>query len=196
MPSTVSDARDLLIASVLSPDPVMYIDDRWLYDRTENLHDVREINLATQGPIVRSEGADITIVGAGYSSYLCEQAKPELQNNGVNAEIIDLRVINPIEPSVIIESVKKTKNLLVVDGGWSNCGLAGEIIASVTERLSPSVLETSPRRMTLPNAPAPTSRTLENAYYIGHEDIVKNVLSQVRDLIFEIYTIFLTNIFM
>ena len=181
MPSTVSDARDLLIASVLCPDPVMYIDDRWLYERTDTLSDIQEINLSTQGPVVRSPGTDITIVGSGYSSYLCEQAKYELLNNGVNAEIIDLRVINPIDADIIIDSVKKTKNLLVVDGGWSNCGLAGEIIASVTERLSPSELESSPRRMTLPNAPAPTSRVLESAYYMDHHDIVRYVLSSVAD---------------
>ena len=103
MPSTVSDARDLLIASVLSPDPVMYIDDRWLYDRTEKLEQIEELNLAEQGPRVRRTGTDITLVGAGYSSYLCEQASAQLLDEGISVECIDLRVINPIDPRVIID---------------------------------------------------------------------------------------------
>ena len=147
--STVGDARDLLISSVLSPDPVMFIDDRWLYDREEDLKEIEEIDLAAQGPIKRLNGTDITLVGAGYSSYLCEQAATELKTKGISAEVVDLRVINPIDPSVIVESVKKTGNLLVVDGGWTNCGLAGEIIALVCERLSLGSLKSSPQRITL-----------------------------------------------
>lgn len=163
MPATVSDARDLLIASVLNDDPVLYIDDRWLYERTEILAPVVEKELSREGPILRRSGGDITLVGCGYSAYLCEQAGEELQKKGVHAEVIDIRVLNPFDPSVVIGSVMKTGRLCVVDGGWRTAGFAAEVIASVSEAVS--VLHCRPVRITLPDAPAPTSKVLEAAYY-------------------------------
>ena len=70
MPATVADARDLLIASVLSPDPVMYIDDRWLHDQEDELAPIEETDLATQGPQRLRQGTDITIVGSGHATLL------------------------------------------------------------------------------------------------------------------------------
>lgn len=175
MPSSVADARDLLIASVLSPDPVVYIDDRWLYERIDSLPNISEINLAEQGPKVIQKGSDVTLVGIGYSTYLCEQAQSKLLRSGINAEVIDMRVINPLDVDIVLQSVKKTRHLCVVDGGWSACGIAGEIIASVIERLDCNVLKSSPIRITLPNAPAPCSIGLEKIYYPEVSDIVKKI---------------------
>jgi pyruvate dehydrogenase E1 component beta subunit len=88
-----------------------------------------------------------------------------LQKSGVSAEVIDLRVVNPLCMEEVVESVKRTHRLLVIDGGWSCCGLAGEIIAGVVERVPVGTLVKSPARVTLPPAPAPTSRVLEATYY-------------------------------
>ncbi len=93
MPATVSDARDLLIASVLCKDPVIYIDDRWLYSQTDDLGPVVELNLSKEGPRVLYDGADITIVASSYSTLLATEARSLLLNQGVSAEIVDLRVI-------------------------------------------------------------------------------------------------------
>lgn len=93
---------------------------------------------------------------------------------------MDLRVINPIDYGTIVASVKKTKRLCAVDGGWENCGLAGEIIAGVMERILPSDLASSPTRLTLPSAPSPTSRPLEDAYYIKVEDVVQAVSCKLK----------------
>jgi pyruvate dehydrogenase E1 component beta subunit len=68
--------------------------------------------------------------------------------------------------------VKKTGRLLVIDGGWKNCGIAGEVIASVVEKLSLVDLKSSPQRVTLPDAPAPTSRELEKIYYPDLDKII------------------------
>lgn len=165
MPSTVADARDLLVASVVSNDPVLYIDDRWLYDQEDELGPVVELDLRTQGPKCLIPGTDITIVGAGYGTLLASRASDELRAAGVSAEVVDIRVLNPFDPDVIVSSVRKTKRLLVVDGGWRTAGFAGEVIASTIERIDPSILLTAPRRITLPDAPAPTSRVLEDLYY-------------------------------
>lgn len=177
MPSTVADARDLLIAAVLSPDPVMYIDDRWLYEQTAELGPVVELDLVREGPRIVAEGADITLVGSSYATHLAMQARSELAKSGYSAEVVDLRVLNPFKPDLIRESVLKTGRLVVVDGGWRTCGLSAEVLASVMEGLPPQSLVRSPVRITLPDAPAPTSRSLESLYYPDVKRVVEVALS-------------------
>lgn len=172
MPATPQDARDLLISSVLCDDPVLYIDDRWLYDFEDDLAPVVERPLEREGPRVLLEGTDVTLVGASYSTKLCLVAAETLAERGISAEVVDLRVINPLDSSAIVASAEKTGRLLVVDGGWRTCGLAGEIIARVTEHLAPGVLKRAPVRLTLPDAPAPASGPLERAYYVTEADVV------------------------
>lgn len=164
-PATVADARDLLIASALCPDPVIFIDDRWLYDLEDDLPPVVERSLASERPQCLRTGEDLTIVASGYSTRLALDAAALLQQQGVSAEVIDLRVLNPFYPDSIVASVTKTGRLLVLDGSWRPCGMAGEVIASVVERIAPAALRKSPTRVTLPFSPAPTSRVLEKAYY-------------------------------
>ena len=173
MPSTVADARDLLIASVLCNDPVMFIDDRWLYDQEDDLPPIVEIDLATQRPIVSLRGSDITIVASGYSSLLAREAAQLLKSKGISVEVVDIRVLNPLHTEIIIESIKKTKNLLVVDSGWTSGGFSAEIIAKVVEQLPVDCLNNSPVRIALPDAPAPSSRVLEKAYYTSTDDLVE-----------------------
>ena len=173
MPSTVADARDLLIASVLCNDPVMFIDDRWLYDQEDDLPPIVEIDLATQRPIVSLRGSDITIVASGHSSLLAREAAQRLKSKGISVEVVDIRVLNPLHTEVIIESVKKTKNLLAVDSGWTSGGFSAEIIAKVVEQLPVDCLNNSPVRIALPDAPAPSSRVLEKAYYTSTDDLVE-----------------------
>lgn len=165
MPSTAVDARDLLIASVLCDDPVLYIDDRWLYSRTAMLEDVVERPLAGEGPMIRRAGSDVTLVGTGYSAYLCEEAAGLLAHQKISAEVIDVRVINPFDGAMIVKSVDRTGALCVVDGGWGPAGFAAEVIASVLESIESTRLRCAPIRVTLPFAPAPASRSLEVNYY-------------------------------
>ncbi len=171
MPHSPTDARDLLIASVLCDDPVIYIDDRWLYGLEERAAEIEEIDLRQVGPRVARHGTSVTLVGASHSTQLCLDAAQLLAEDGLSAEVIDLRVISPLDCAVVVQSVRKTRRLVVVDGSWSTCGLAGEIIASVCERLEPGVLASKPARVTLPPAPAPTSKPLEAAYYPTAEDV-------------------------
>ena len=181
MPSSVSDARDLLISSVLCKDPVLYIDDRWLYDFEDYIEPIKELSLKDQKPKVLKEGNDISIIASSYSSRLCLNAAIKLDKKGINCEVVDLRVINPLHTETIISSVKKTGRLLTVDGSWKNCGLAGEIIASVVEQIPINCLKTSPKRLTLPSAPAPTSRLLEKAYYFDDKAICEHVVSLLKN---------------
>jgi len=180
MPYSVSDARDLLIASVLSGDPVVYIDDRWLYTNEEVLQPVVELDLKTQGPKVIRVGSDLTLVAAGYSTHLVLEATKILSSQGINAEVVDVRVLSPLSPELILSSVTKTGRLVVVDGGWSPAGFAGEIIATVTESIDPKILKSSPKRITLPFAPAPAAASLEKNYYPTALDVVKVSIESVK----------------
>jgi pyruvate dehydrogenase E1 component beta subunit len=95
-------------------------------------------------------------------------AADRLADKGISAEVIDLRVLNPFDPEAVVEFVRKTGHLLAIDGGWRTCGMAGEVIAAVAER----GVSARMRRITLPDAPAPSSRMLEKAYYPTVDTIV------------------------
>lgn len=181
MPYTAKDARDLMIASVLSDDPVMFIDDRWLYEKEEPYTEVEVLDLNNVFPQKLSTGNEITIVGISYTSLLCESSAKQLLNEaGITSDVFDIRVLNPLRLDNIIESVRKTGRLLVVDGDWSTCGMAGEIIAKVVENIDISCLKASPARITLPDSPAPTSKNLEDNYYIKEEHIINKVKALLK----------------
>jgi len=172
MPSTVADARDLLIASVLCKDPVIYIDDRWLYEQEADLPPIVELDLKDQKPKISLEGTDVTIVASGHSSYLVRKASDKLKTLNISPEIIDVRVLNPLYIYDIIKSVKKTRKLVVVDPGWISSGFSAELVAKVVENIGVNCLTNPPVRIALPDAPAPTASVLEKEYYTSVEDII------------------------
>ena len=172
MPSTVADARDLLVASVLCKDPVIYIDDRWLYEQEADLPPIVELDLKDQKPQISLEGTDITIVASGHSSYLARKASEKLKSLNIFPEIIDVRVLNPLYIYDIIKSVKKTKKLVVVDPGWVSSGFSAELVAKVVENIEVNCLTSPPVRVALQDAPAPTASVLEKEYYTSVEDII------------------------
>lgn len=179
MPATPQDARDLLIDAVLCDDPVMYIDDRWLYERTAHLPQIVEGDLRKARAVVRRRGTDITLVGAGYSAYLCEQAAEKLAAQNIQCEVVDPRLINPLDEDTILESCARTRALCVVDGGWRNSGFAAEILAFTAEKLGPSAFRSAPVRITLPDTPAPTSKPLERLYYPTVDTVVAAVTASL-----------------
>lgn len=177
MPSTPADARDLLIASVLSNDPTLYIDDRWLYHLDDELAPAADVGLESITPTATryGSGQDCTLVGAGYGALLCRMAAEELANVGVECTVIDPRVINPLDTTALLTSVMETGRLLAVDADWRICGLASEYVSAVSECLPLTTWRARPRRITLPDAPAPTSKPLEEQYYFGRADVAEAV---------------------
>lgn len=171
MPATPADARDLLVASVLCDDPVLYIDDRWLYEVEEALAPIQPKRLDGEGPVVRRVGTDITLVGCGYTTKLCMETAEVLAADGISAEVVDLRVLNPLRPTAILDSVAKTSRVLAVDGDWRSCGLAGEIIALVAEAFDGRSKRLRAARITHPDSPAPTSSALEAEFYFSAETV-------------------------
>ena len=179
MPSTPSDVRDLLYSSVFSDDPVLFIDDKWLHDWIipDEYHKVLE--LKDEGPRVLIDGQDITLVGMGYTTRLCHEVAQELIKKNIKCEVIDLRILNPINCETIIKSCKKTKSLLVVDMSWPQCSVSSEIIAQVSENLSGSDIRVKMKRINTPNHPAPASMQDENKFYIDSKKIELTVLDMI-----------------
>jgi len=176
MPATPSDARNLLIQSVECPDPVIYIDDRWCYEFDEEVDLSRQPGpLSSEKPHTVRSGNDITLVGIGFSTLLCLDVAEHLSVDNISCEVIDLRVLNPLNIAPIVTSVNKTRRLVVVDGGWKNAGMAAEIIASVAESFKGS-WNSPPLRITLPDTPAPSSSVLESIYYPSISDISLQIM--------------------
>lgn len=181
MPTTVKDARDLLIASVLCSDPVLFVEDRWLYDEEDELDPIgEELILSKEDSNVLIEGNDLTIVANSFSCLQAKRVINELNGEGYSIELIDLRILNPMKYDKLVNSVEKTGRLLSIDGGWTNCGVAGEVIASITERIEPTSLLSRPVRLTLTDAPAPTSKPLESEYYLSEEKIKNSILDMLK----------------
>ena len=173
MPSTPHDAKGLLIAAVADGNPVLYIDDRWLYDEVGPVaEEMYTVPIGTAA--VRKKGADVTIVATSYMAVEAMKAVEVLAERGVDAEVIDLRSIKPWDRELVFDSVRKTGRLVISDAAWKTAGVAAEIAASVSTELF-DALKAPIQRVTLPDAPAPVSVALERAYYITAGDIVTAV---------------------
>lgn len=171
MPATAKDAKGLMSAAIKDPNPVVFIDDRWLYGEEGHVpEDLYEVEIG-KARVARS-GSDISLIASSYSAHLCMIAAKELEAAGIHAEVVDLRTIKPIDRAAVAASVVGTGRALVVDGGWRSFGVSAEVMAVINEEAFSS-LKTAPRRLALPDAPAPASRTLEGTYYFEVADIVE-----------------------
>jgi pyruvate dehydrogenase E1 component beta subunit len=170
MPSTPYDAKGLMIAAIEDDNPVVYMDDRWLYNLEGEVPE--EIYSVPIGKgIIRREGKDVTLVANSYMVVESMKAAEDLEREGIDLEVIDLRSVKPLDETLLFESIKKTGRLVIADGGWKTCGMAAEISALISENIF-DVLKAPIMRVTLPDAPAPASRTLEKNYYPDFKTIV------------------------
>jgi len=181
MPATPRDAKGLLFAAVADGNPVMYIDDRWLYDEEG---DVPEEPYETPIGVahVLREGSDVTIAATSYMVKLSMDAAHALEADGISAEVIDVRSLTPLDDALICGSVVKTGRVVVADAAWRSAGAAAEIAARIAEQAFDS-LRAPIARVTLPDVPAPTAPNLEKAYYPTTADITnaaRSVLARTQ----------------
>ena len=177
MPSTAYDAKGLLVASVRDGNPVVFIDDRWLYKDVGRVpEELYSVPLGVGA--IRRTGRDLTIVATSYLAAEAVRAAETLAAEGIDAEVVDPRTLKPLDEELILGSVRRTHRLLIADGAWRMCGAAAEIAALVAERAF-DALKAPIRRLTLPEAPAPSSSALEAGYYPRRDDVV----SAARELV-------------
>lgn len=177
-PASPYDAKGLLVAAVRDDNPVLYIDDRWLYQTEEEVPDeIYEVPLG-KGKICR-EGADVTVVAVSYLVKEAMTAAAELAKQGISVEVIDPRTLKPLDTDLILSSVKKTGRLVIADPDNPICSLGDHISSLVYGSLFGS-LKTSIQKINLPDAPAPASTALEKAYYPDHQNITAAVKTLFR----------------
>jgi pyruvate dehydrogenase E1 component beta subunit len=176
MPTTPADAKGLLVAAVLDPAPVIILEHRWLYDVVGPVE--QELKPATIGEsLVVRPGEDVTLVGCSYMTLECLRAAEVLADNGIQAEVIDLRTIAPLDFETIRESVDRTGRLVVIDSGHIQFGVTAEILARTVE--SGVILKSPPVRLGLPQAPTPTTAALADGYYPRAINVLQAVTRQL-----------------
>jgi len=159
MPSSAAEAKGLLKTAIRDDNPVIFFEHRIEFNKTYEVPEGEYIIPFGVAHILK-KGKDITIVGTSNLALKALQAAEELTKEGINAEIIDPRTLVPLDRDTIIESVKKTGRLLIVDEGYERCGVAGEIAMSVLKDVFYH-LNAPIERLTTPNVPIPFSPALE-----------------------------------
>ncbi|MBP6876712.1 MAG: pyruvate dehydrogenase complex E1 component subunit beta [Phenylobacterium sp.] len=171
-PYDAADAKGLLKAAIRDPNPVVFLEHEMMYgqefDVPEDVDWVVPIGKAK----VRREGKDVTITAHSRMVGLALKAAEELAAEGIEAEVIDLRTLRPLDHETIVESVKKTNRLVTAEEGWGPMGVGAEVVARVLEHAF-DYLDAPPARVHQKDVPLPYAANLEALSLPSVEDIVK-----------------------
>lgn len=132
-PYSASDAKGLLKAAIRNPNPVVFLEHEVLYGHSFELPDVEDFVLPIGKAKIEKVGSDVTIVSYSLGMHYSMLAAKELENEGISAEVVNLRTLRPIDLETILQSVKKTNRVVVVEEGWSYAGIASEVCALIVE---------------------------------------------------------------
>jgi pyruvate/2-oxoglutarate/acetoin dehydrogenase E1 component len=172
-PATPHDAKGLLIAAVEDDNPVVYLEHRWLHG-TFGPVPAAPYRVPIGPVAVARPGTDVTIVATSYMTIEALRAAARLAEDGIEAEVLDVRTLRPLDHATIRRSVEKTGHLVLADIGWTTGGFTAEVLARLVEDALPA-LRRPPRRIGSPDCPAPTSPALARHYYPEAADIVAAV---------------------
>ncbi len=177
MPATPYDAKGLMISAIEDNNPVIFLEHRWLHTITGKVPEAIYRIPIGKANIARS-GSDVTIVAFSYMVIEALFAANILMTLGIDAEVIDMRSIRPLDADAVLESVKKTGHLVVADQAWKTGGIAGEIIALTCEEAF-GFLKANPVRLTLPDIPSPSTPGLTKYYHPRAINIINSVLKML-----------------
>jgi len=178
MPSTPHDAKGLLLSAILDNNPVCVFEHRWVMKK-EGVVPEGLYRVPIGKAICRRPGRDVTIVGASHAVDLALQAAARLAGEGIDAEVVDLRTIKPLDEEAVLASLHKTGRLLVVDTGWMKGGVCAEIGCLAAER-GYTDLKAPVARVGLPDIPTPAGYTLEQYFYPDAARIAAAAMNLVR----------------
>lgn len=159
-PATVQDARCMLAPALALPDPVVIFEHAQLYNEEDDIDPEAECDI--RSACVRRSGTDITLVTYGGSLPKTVRAAAQLAEDGIDAEVIDLRVLRPLDDAALTGSLARTHRMLVVDEGWKTGSLAAEILARIVEQAFYE-LDAPPVRVCSAEVPVPYARHMEEA---------------------------------
>ena len=172
LPATPADAKGLLKTAIRQADPVIFLEHESLYGMRGEVPEDSEFVVPFGHAHILREGKDVTIVTYSKCVYDALKAAQTLENSGIDAEVIDLRTLNPLDIGAVVESVKKTGRAIVVYEGWRTGGAGAEIAQQIHEAAFDH-LDAPVARVASLDTPMPYNRHLEHAALPSVEDIVK-----------------------
>ena len=178
VPSTPYEAKGLLISSIRDDNPKVFFEHRLLYPMKGPVPE-EEYTIPFGSAEIKREGTDVTIVALGLMVHKALRAADRLKEEGVSAEVVDPRTIVPLDEKTILDSVKKTSRLVVVDEDYKRCSFSSEVSAIVAEE-GLEYLSAPIRRVATPNVPLPYNPTIQRSILPDEAKIVEAVLSLVR----------------
>jgi pyruvate dehydrogenase E1 component beta subunit len=170
-PYFAADAKGLLKAAIRDPNPVIFLENEIVYGRSFPVPKLDDFVLPIGRAKVIRDGHDVTLVAHSISVGLIMEAAEELSKEGIEAELIDLRTIRPLDTDTIIESVKKTNRIVTVEQGWPVCSIGSEIAAVVVDQAF-DYLDAPPARIAGKDVPMPYAANLEKLALPSVHDIV------------------------
>jgi pyruvate dehydrogenase E1 component beta subunit len=172
-PATVEDARGMLLAALDDPDPVFIFEHATLYPLEGEVdEEPRPVDICRAS--VRREGGDVTLVTYGGSLAACLAAADDLADEGIEAEVVDLRTLRPLDMDTVLVSLGKTHHAAIVDEGWKTGSLAGEVSAQIMER-GFDLLDWPVQRVCSAEVPIPYAKHLEDAALPSRERVAATV---------------------
>jgi pyruvate/2-oxoglutarate/acetoin dehydrogenase E1 component len=173
VPSTPYNAKGLLMAAIRDDDPVIFFEHLVLLDTSGSVPEESYVVPIGKAEIARP-GKDVSVVALGRMRLFALQAAEELAKDGIDVEVVDPQSISPLDESTILESVKKTRRLVVVDEDNPRCSVAHDIVTLAAQQAF-DYLDAPPQTVTAPHTPVPFSPVLEDSYIPGPADIAAAV---------------------
>ena len=171
VPSDPYTAKGLMTAAIRDNDPVIVFNNRQIMGIRFDVDVPEEPYTVEIGSSrILREGSDVTLVGIGYTTKVCLDAAAELEASGHSVEVLDLLSLSPMDEDGILESVRKTHKIVIVDEDYPRCSIASDISALVAEQAF-DYLDAPPRRINSPHSPVPYSVPLE-ALWVPNKDMV------------------------
>ncbi len=174
MPYSAADAKGLLKSAIRDPNPVIFLENEILYGRTFDVPQVDDLAIPLGKARIWREGSDVTIVSFGIGMQYALEAADKLAEEGISAEVIDLRTIRPMDTGAIINSVMKTNRLVTVEEGWPQ-GSVGSYISSVVMQEAFDYLDAPVINCTGKDVPMPYAANLEKLALITTDEVIAAV---------------------
>ena len=173
-PYDAADAKGLMKAAIRTEDPVVFLENELLYGRSFDVPEVEDFVLPIGKARIMRQGSDVTIVSYSIGVGLALEAADELAGEGIDAEVIDLRTLRPLDTATVLASLKKTNHLVIVEEGWPVCSIASEL-AMVAMEHGFDDLDAPVMRVCNEDVPLPYAHNLEKAALIDTPRVVKAV---------------------
>ena len=180
MPSTPADAKGLMAAAIRDDGPVVYFEDRMLYNLRDAVPEGDHVVPIGSAEVKRA-GRDVTIIAIGRMVHVAMAAAELMAKDNISAEVVDPRSLVPLDIDTLVASVKKTSRAIVVDGGYRQYGVTGEIAATVAEHAF-DWLDAPVIRIGGADVPIPFSKTLEPLVLPDAQRLARDATALVRGL--------------